>query len=140
MIFVRLLKEQMGEDPLDEHIDLVAELLDRHTESDTSKFENIRCVMRLSDGTDQRIDNDITRYVDENLSLYNFDDTIDPDHFIVALHAKSTVGHQHVQKMVDDIRRHPCYRGRMMDISILGVVTDEPHCIPCAKKNFERGK
>ena len=143
MIFLQLRQSKMAQHPdlgpLQEHSDLVDDLLVKHTESDSSTLEEVRCVVRYPDGKSHQLDDSITRYSDKNLVLYNYDEKIDPEFFTISIHGKTPEGHTALHEIINELSRHPAYSGRVAGMMLQGVVTDEPHCIPCAKKNFKGG-
>lgn len=139
MIFVRLFQEAMGEDPVVAHSNLISDLLDKHTESNVSTFEEVHCVVRYPNGSTKHLDDSITRYADDNIVLYNYEEKIDPEHFILSIQGKTVDGHKQMQHILDDIRRHPAYRGRITEMVLVGIKNDQPQCIPCMKKRIKGG-
>lgn len=140
MIFIKLDIDAFGEDPIIGYSQFVDKLIKAHTQDVFEAYQQAVVVIEYPDKKQVQLDDEISRYADDELSFYSFEEKIDPSYFYIAINGRTPKGLNRVNHILLDIRRHDAYRGRVMDYRIAGVISDEPQCMPCLKKKLERMK
>lgn len=137
MIFIKLEPIAFGVDPIMGYSQFVDGLITKHTQNVFEAYQQALLVMEYPDKTQVQLEDEVSRYADDELSLYSFEEKIDPRYFYIGLNSRNEKGAFRVSDILSDIRAHEGYRGRVFDYRIAGVISDEPQCMPCLKKKLE---
>lgn len=137
MIFVKLSVESFGDDPIMAYSEFYDSLIKKHTQNVFEAYQQSLVTIQYPDGIQRQLDDEVSRYADDELSFYSFEEKIDPSYYFFALNGRTEKGIERVSKILNDIRVHDAYRGRVFHYKIAAIVSDEPQCIPCRKKKLE---
>ncbi len=137
MIFYRLRADKMGDDPAMAYTSYLDTLIEQHTDNVFEGFMPCEIVLR-KDNQDFKLDDEIIRYADTNVVVYAIEEKIDSDYYYIAMQFTNSKGHSQVVQMMQDIESHHAFDSRIRDLRLIGVISDEPQCIPCAKRRAER--
>ncbi len=137
MIFYRLRADKMGDEPDVAYTSYLDGLMAAYTDNVYEAFMPCEIVLRQG-GTDFKLDDEIIRYADTNVVVYAIEEKVDPDYYYIAMKFSNEKGHGQIVQMMRNIESHPAFDSRVRDLRLVGVISDEPHCIPCAKRRKER--
>lgn len=137
MLFYRLRTDKMGDEPDVAYSSYLDSLIGQYTDNVFEAYMPCRVVLRQGDA-DFELDDEIIRYADTNVVVYAIEEKVDPDYLYIAMKFSSEEGHKQVLRMMINIESHPAFDSRVRDLRFVGVISDEPQCIPCAKRRKER--
>lgn len=138
MIFVKLAPESFGEDPIMGYSQFIDDLIHTHTQAVFEAYQQALLHIEYPDKEIVKLDDEISRYADDELSFYSFEEKIDPDYFYIGLNGRTEKGMERINEILLDVRRHPGFRGRVFGYRIAAIISDEPQCIPCRKKKLDK--
>lgn len=137
MIFYRLSADKMGDDPAMVYTSYLDKLIEQYTDNVYEAFMPCEVVLRQNE-QDFKLDDEIMRYADTNVVVYAIEEKIIPDYYYIGMQFVNSEGHQQIVNMMRDIESHPAFDARVRGLRLVGVISDEPQCIPCAKRRAER--